>query len=53
MFLDVNTDDKEDENKNEKHLYFKSRTILKRTFKRHFRVFIYARNQPVRPPKTK
>lgn len=39
MFLGVNTDDKEGENKNEKHLYFKSRIILKRTFKKHFRVF--------------
>ena len=36
MFLSVNTDDKEGENKNEKHLYFKSRTILKRTFKRQY-----------------
>ena len=36
MFLGVNTDDKEDENKNEKHLYFKSRIILKRTFKRQY-----------------
>ena len=36
MFLSVNTDDKEGENKNEKHLYFKSRIILKRTFKRQY-----------------
>lgn len=36
MFLNVNTDDKEGENKNEKHLYFKSRIILKRTFKRQY-----------------
>ena len=36
MFLGVNTDDKEGENKNEKHLYFKSRIILKRTFKRQY-----------------
>lgn len=36
MFLSVTTDDKEGENKNEKHLYFKSRTILKRTFKRQY-----------------
>lgn len=36
MFLSVNTDDKKGENKNEKHLYFKSRIILKRTFKRQY-----------------
>ena len=36
MFLSVTTDDKEGENKNEKHLYFKSRIILKRTFKRQY-----------------
>lgn len=36
MFLCVNTDDKKGENKNEKHLYFKSRIILKRTFKRQY-----------------
>ena len=36
MFLSVNTDDKEGENKNEKHLYSKSRIILKRTFKRQY-----------------
>lgn len=36
MILGVNTDDKEGENKNEKHLYFKSRIILKRTFKRQY-----------------
>ena len=36
MFLSVNTDDKKGENKNEKHLYFKSWIILKRTFKRHY-----------------
>lgn len=36
MFLSVTTDDKKGENKNEKHLYFKSRIILKRTFKRQY-----------------
>lgn len=36
MFLSVNTDDKKGENKNEKHLYFKSGIILKRTFKRQY-----------------